>query len=74
MALGTAERSVLGIGIVFPNQLPGQADDKVYFSADLSQLAVSDGYIEGEDLSLLEDVQHEHNEHAAGRARGFGRN
>ncbi len=51
--LGTAE-DVIGVGIVFPEP-PSGTDDKVYFAADLSGVAVTDDYLEEEDLSLIED-------------------
>jgi hypothetical protein len=56
VALGTAD-DVIGVGIVFPDPPADETDDKVYYSADLSQVAVADDYLEEEDLSLLEDEQ-----------------
>jgi hypothetical protein len=54
--LGTPE-DVIGVGIVFPDPPPTKGDDKVYFQADLSRVSTSDGYLEEEDVSLLEDEQ-----------------
>jgi hypothetical protein len=51
-----AAEDAIGVGIVFPK--PEDDDDDVYVSADLSGVAeASDGYLEEEDLSALEEEQ-----------------
>lgn len=48
-----AEADVIGLGLVFPEPPRGQ-DSSVYYAADLSRIRTDDGYVEEEDLSVLE--------------------